>query len=48
MNILVDENRIKQISFLSNPKGITIPIDQVNESLFLEGFMLHKKEVVST
>lgn len=44
MNIYVDENRIKQISFLSNPKGITIPIDQVSESLFLDGFKLHEKK----
>ena len=44
MNIYVDENRIRQISFLSNPKGITAPIEQVKESLFLEGFMLHEKK----
>ena len=44
MNIYVDENRIRQISFLSNPKGITVPIEQVKESLFLEGFMLHEKK----
>ena len=44
MNIFVDENKIRQISFLSNPKGITVPLDQVKESLFLEGFMLHEKK----
>ena len=44
MNIYVDENKIKQISFLSNPKGITVPIDQLSESLFLDGFMLHEKK----
>ncbi len=44
MKISVEDNKIKQISFLSNPVGITEPIEQVNESLFLDGFTLHEKK----
>ena len=44
MNIYVDENKIKQISFMSKPNGVTQPVELLDkEGNFLDGFKIHTK-----
>ena len=48
MNIYVDENKIKQISFMSKPNGITQPVELLGEEgNFLDGFKIYTKKIIS-
>ena len=45
MNIYVDNNKIRQISFMSKPNGITQPVELLGkEGNFLDGFRIHTKK----
>ena len=43
MNILISENQISRINFLSSPKGLTEPLNENSSSKFLDNFFIYPK-----
>ena len=43
MNILISENQISRINFLSSPKGLTEPLNENSSRKFLDNFFIYPK-----
>ena len=43
MNILISENQISKINFLSSPKGLTEPLNENGSRKFLDNFFIYPK-----